>query len=169
MAENLQLDARIEPAEAPKLGYARLPREHRPGKPELFYRLKPILVMDSKLRARVEFKSRHEPPKLVYEPQVLHYERIRALLVELAREIKHTFKLPVEIQRVDGYIAFSLVDMAVIYRLKQLILGEVFGIASCVEISSAHVYGIRTVLYSGNKTLPASRRREQFQMCFFIS
>ena len=147
--EHLRLDARVFGNRA-NLVERKLPRQHRAGEAHFGGGLHAREVVNAHLRARVQRNVRHGVAQHAHQAEILHDNRIRAVVRRLARQIGSGCHLPVAHEGVERDIDLAAADVAVAHRLGKLILCEIVRAAARVVRAKAHVNRVGAVLHRGN-------------------
>ena len=90
---------------------------------------------------------------------ILHQDRVHAALRRGARLRGKRGELAVGDERVERQIDLHAPQMAIRDRRAEFLVREVPRAAARVERAKAHIHGIRTALYGGNKRLLPARGR----------
>ena len=107
--------------------------------------------MDGHLRACVQRYVRHDGFERFQNAQVLHQDRIHAIVACAFGSLRKCGKLTVGEQRVEREIDPDAAQMAVRHRRAELRIGKVPRAAARVEGAKAHINGVRTVLHGGDE------------------
>ena len=89
---------------------------------------------------------------------VLHDHSVCSESVYVVAVVERSRELTVCNKSIYGHIYFYAVGMSVTDGIRQLFVTEIIGEYPGVECHASHVYGIRTVIYSGYKMRLASHR-----------